>query len=188
MWAHILPEYSSTSNRLEQLWLEVDVPNHKKMLIINVYRPPSTNAIQLLRENLKKYDDLHKREIVIMGDLNINVLKSTSLGCVELKEFCRDFNFTQIIKEPTRITHNTRTLIDIIITNMNFVKSCGVLDYVISDHLPIYVIRKQDRNHKEYTYSEGRNMKSYKIEDFKFTIQRDIRWVQFWEADTVYKK
>ena len=71
---------------------------------------------------------------------------------------------------------------------MNFIKCCGVLNYVISDHLPVYVMRKQERSCKEYTYSVGRNMKNYKIEDFQLTIQRDKRWLQFWEADTVYTK
>ena len=120
-----------------------------------------------------------------MGDLNINYLKPNLIGCKLIKELCRDYNLTQLITEPTRITQATRTLLDLIITNMNFVQESGVLDYVISDHLPVFVIRKKQRILKEYVYTEVRNMKNYSAEDFCNLIHRDPRWLQYWTADTL---
>ena len=120
-----------------------------------------------------------------MGDLNINYLKPNLIGCKLIKELCRDYNLTQLITEPTRITQATRTLLDLIITNMNLVQESGVLDYVISDHLPVFVIRKKQRILKEYVYTEVRNMKNYSAEDFCNLIHRDPRWLQYWTADTV---
>ena len=68
---------------------------------------------------------------------------------------------------------------------MNFVKDSGVPDYVISDHLPIFVIRKKERSEKVYCYSEDRNMKNDKVEDFRDTLLHDPCLEQFWEAGTV---
>ena len=92
-----------------------------------------------------------------MGDLNINILATRTPGCRELKEFCRDFDLTQYIKEPTRITSRTRTSLDVIVTIMNYVKQSGVLNLVISDHLPVYIIEKKPRVKHEYVFIESRN-------------------------------
>ena len=116
------------------------------MAVVNVYRPPNgtpSRALEFIRTCLKSYDNLHKREIVIMGDLNINLLHPNFTGSKQLKELCRDFNLTQLIETPTKITQATKTLLDIIITNMNFIKVSGVHDYVISDHLPVFGVRKK---------------------------------------------
>ena len=187
-YAHVVPEYSIMNDNIEQLWIEIEMPNHKKMVLVNTYRPPSGNptmAVEYVRNCLKSFDNLNKREIVIMGDFNINYLKPNLMGCKQIKELCRDFNLVQLINAPTRITSTTRTLVDMIITNMNFIKESGVYDYVISDHLPIYVIRKKVRTHKEYTCTEGRNMKNYNSEDFCNLIDKDPRWIQFWKVRKV---
>ena len=54
-------------------------------------------------------------------------------------------------------------------------KGSGVFDYIISDHLPVYIIRKKERFCKEYTCSE----------DFCKLIERDPRWLQYWKAENV---
>ncbi|OXA53579.1 RNA-directed DNA polymerase from mobile element jockey [Folsomia candida] len=55
-------------------------------------------------------------------------------------------NFNQLIKLPTRITENTQTLIDLIVTNKLILnRHSGVLPDVISDHEVIYTIRKKGR-------------------------------------------
>ena len=162
-FAQMVPKYCVNDENLEQIGIDINVPNHKKITVINSYRPPSGNpskAIEIIHGCLQTCDNLQKREIIIMGDLNINMLKSNTTGEKLLKELCKDFNLSQLITNPTRITQTTRTLLDIIITNMNFVKESGVLDYVISDHLPVYVVCKKERTHKEYCYTEGRNMKN----------------------------
>ena len=53
------------------------------------------------------------------------------------------YNLSQTISEPTRITNTSRTLIDLCITNSpDKVKASGVLSIGISDHSPVYLIRK----------------------------------------------
>ena len=57
-YSRILSAYTTTDEHLEQMWLEIDVPNHKKMLLINTYRPPSGNPLKAI-ENLRLHQ--HKR-------------------------------------------------------------------------------------------------------------------------------
>ena len=53
------------------------------------------------------------------------------------------FSFSQLIREPTRVTFNTSSLIDHIATNCarNIIKS-GVHEVSMSDHYMVYCIRK----------------------------------------------
>ena len=188
LYSRILNEYSKSDPDLEQLWITVTVPNHKKMLIINTYRPPSgksTKAIENLRKNLLSFSNLKSYEIIIMGDLNIDLLKTHNTAVTELKELCRDFNLTQLIKEPTHITPKCKSILDLIITNMDFIKSFGVHRDIISDHLPIYVIRKKERERKQYKYIESRNRKKYNRVEFQKEIENDRCWLDYWKTNNV---
>ena len=62
-----------------------------------------------------------------------------------LIELCELFQYTQLIKEPTRVTSSTKSLIDLFLTNayeaVKFATS-GVSPIDCSDHSLIYVSRK----------------------------------------------
>ena len=63
---------------------------------------------------------LKKSDVVILGDLNVNMMpnsKSPKKDKEELLRFSRAFDLTQLIKEPTRISDTSRTLIDLIFVN-----------------------------------------------------------------------
>ena len=60
-----------------------------------------------------------------------------------LIELCELFQYTQLIKEPTRVTSSTKSLIDLFLSNepVKFATS-GVSPTGCSDHSLIYVFRK----------------------------------------------
>ena len=61
--------------------------------------------------------------------------ENTALG-----NFMFEMNLNQLIITPTRITDTSESLIDVIITSAShLVKESGVMDTIISDHLPVYV-------------------------------------------------
>ena len=37
-YAYMLSDFNVSNENLEGMWIEIDVPNHKKMLLINIYR------------------------------------------------------------------------------------------------------------------------------------------------------
>ena len=64
--------------------------------------------------------DLEKSDVVILGDLNADMMASSKLpkrDKQELLNFSRAYNFTQLIKESTRITDTSRTMIDLVFAN-----------------------------------------------------------------------
>ena len=61
-----------------------------------------------------------RKEVIILGDLNCDLLakrNNTSVECRQLKGLLRSENFTQLIHQPTPITRDSQTLLDIIATN-----------------------------------------------------------------------
>ena len=83
------------------------------------------------------YDD-----VVLLGDVNIDML---DLDCASTKYFIENFieplSLHQVITKPTRITKNSRTLIDhAIVTNAKNVSLADCIDAGgISDHHLIFL-------------------------------------------------
>ena len=73
-----------------------------------------------------------------------------------------------MIKEPTRITCSTSTLLDHILTNSSEkVSQKGVIDVGISDHQLIYCTRKIKRiKHNMHNQIQVRSLKKYSAEIF----------------------
>ena len=66
---------------------------------------------------------------------------------------------------------------------MKDVMEVGVKPIVISDHLPIYVIKKKSRNCRKREWAEYRHMKNYSIEELETIIRLDARWGNFWKEN-----
>ena len=133
-----LDDQSSISpSGLHQLWLKVQVRNCKSFIICTVYRPPTT-SLNCFDEELSGtiISALSvNKDIYILGDLNCNVLNPNDAASQTLINFCTAFNLTQMVKQPTRITETSATLIDVILaSNTDLVKDVKVLPCSISDH------------------------------------------------------
>ena len=78
----------------------------------------------------------------------------------------RELNgLTQLITAPTRVTASTSSTIDLIfcnVTHVTHVHSSGVLDLFISDHQPIYLIKKMNTKQNKSTIEfKGRTYRHY---------------------------
>ena len=106
-----------------------------------------------------------KHGIYLLGEFNINLFQNGKLLLKEnqsnqikdpfssliskYKEFCQFFFLTEIIKEPTRTTCNTASLLDHILTNCaEKVSQKGVIDVGLSDHQLIFCARKIRRTRR----------------------------------------
>ena len=75
-----------------------------------------------------------------------------SSQALERKFITRLYQYEQLIKEPTRVTENSQTLIDHFYTtnsHPNYITSCKVSAVCISDHYLIYGIGKSKLLRKE---------------------------------------
>ena len=57
------------------------------------------------------------------------------------------------------------------------------LNTIISDHMPVYVIKKKSREKKEFKYTFGRSYRHYVIEQFQNSIIEHKDWALFWGED-----
>ena len=125
-------------NELECIWLKINFPNTKNFLISVWYRSPSTskflptNFNELLRKSLIKVLSENKQTI-LTGDFNVNYQKVDDNG--ELKSIFTLFQLKQIIKIATRVTDKTKSLIDLVFTNVPFnITMNDVYALSFSDH------------------------------------------------------
>ena len=79
-----------------------------------------------------------------MGDFNIDI--STSCYYRKINTVAKHSNLNQLIKDYTRVTDKTKTIIDLaFISNPDRVSSSGVHSIGLSDHSLIYLIRKNKK-------------------------------------------
>ena len=133
---------------MEIITLSVDRPNHRRMSISCIYRPPKSDqditllGLTTIIEGLSKLD----RELWIEGDFNWDWNRCNHEQLQRVKNLLRKNNLHQIIKGVTRPLNTGGTCIDWLITNSNFLSVSGITDDMISDHLPVFAVRKKCRN------------------------------------------
>ena len=89
-------------------------------------------------------NDIHalslNKPIILTGDLNCDLLTDNPRG-IALRSFCTVINATQLVNHPTRVTRQSSTLIDVVLTSdPALVKASGVFETTISDHFLVYVV------------------------------------------------
>ena len=132
-------------DRLECLTVEISKPHSRPFLVSTWYKPPNSPP-DLFNdfENLIGEIDGSNRELYLVGDMNTNLLPGVAdSNSFKLINVCEIFGLRQLITEPTRVTAQSQSLIDLCITNTpdKIVRS-GVLPLGISDHSLVYLIRK----------------------------------------------
>lgn len=146
---------------VEQLWIEV-VFRNTKILVGSLYRPPMVHYKQLsCIENLLSVLSVSYNCTILMGDLNINWLV-TNLESSYLKSLLQMFNLNQVITDPTRLTRNSCSLIDIIcVENDTHIVDSGTMEmFNLTDHRLVYStlgVESPKATDRVITYRDFRN-------------------------------
>ncbi len=115
-------------------------------------------------------------DIVIMGDANINLADVCNANSKKYRNILNTLHLSQIINDPTRITANSRTLIDHILVNRSeMFYQAGTLDVAISDHHMVYTARKKLKIPKSFDYIKCR---SYTNLD-ELALQHDVERIDW---------
>ena len=133
------------------------------------------------------------KEYHIVGDFNCNLLDTEkNVHSRQLTDIMDIYQLEQIITEPTRITIDTASLIDIFITNSPLkVKSSGVIRLGISDHYMIYVCTKDAINRSPPKIVESQSFKNYNKFAFRsylfyalnsINIEKELDPNKMWET------
>ena len=108
------------TDEIECIWMEVDIFKSKSFLVGCIYRPPDSSSYlrkdfnKNLNEMLTKVNNL-STETFLLGDINVNYLVKSSHK--EIKELFITHGLHQLVKLPTRVTQETKSLIDVVMTN-----------------------------------------------------------------------
>ena len=150
---------------IECIWVEV---KHKQRQIYTclLYRPPSTPAafVDKLNYLLEKASSDFK-EMLIFCDFNCDILNvNTSfnlLSCLNL------YQLSQLIQDPTRVTHTTKSAIDLFFNSQpELITESGVLPIVISDHYLIYGIHEWTTPKQKGGYINFRSFENINYDAF----------------------
>ena len=142
------------TNSIEVIWLELLLSN-KPILLCSIHRPPNDDS-HLIHDWLTHMEDMltwaysENKPLVLTGDFNIDLLKEDNSNTLrtEWESLYENFELVQIIKEPTRVTDRSKSLIDHIYCSVDLpVLKHAVVQYGISDHFPI-VSAFDVRNHR----------------------------------------
>jgi hypothetical protein len=181
----ILTELSIFQEKLfESVFIEISANSAQKIILGSVNRPNSKFSNLSLSEQFTQFYELYanilescndkKNETIILGDLNLDVLQFDLIPNVnKYIELLFANGFLQTVTRPTRITLNTATCIDHIITN----KICNTYDITlvsskISDHFPVIYTRDVagPGTGTDPPAMASRNMSSNNLNKFKLTL------------------
>ena len=157
---------------IEAIWIEIAFPNARSIILCHGYRPEwvtvrdwsekiETSLERVLAEN---------KEVIIMGDLNIDWKDIDKSECHPWKELLVGFQLEQMIAEPTRVTDTTSTLIDHIYVSQ---KECI---RATSDHYPTCAVWKLKFSQKQqHAHMKYRSMKNSNEQKFREDL-REVPW------------
>ena len=168
-------------NQLESIFIEIINKKAKNVIVGCIYRHPcmqindfNQNFLTPLLEKIS----FENKEIILMGDFNINLLKHNQN--TQTAEFLDNMTSNGLIPQitnPTRITVKSKTIIDNIFTNITHNKLAGNITTSISDHLPQFLLIEYEhlkRKQNKQNISK-RNFKNFDKENFILDLL-DINW------------
>jgi exonuclease III len=156
---------------LECMWLEAKLT--KPVFICVLYRNPCfTNAwCDEFVEMMDKVNTNNK-PIIILGDFNIDFLKSQ----IPWQSTINLFGLKQLIKQPTRTTPNSSTLIDHIYCNTpQNISNVQVIQSGMSDHCPVactWLCKTPSKAKKEHNFIQYRSTKNFNSNAFLFDLSQ----------------
>jgi hypothetical protein len=173
-------------SQFENIIIETTI-SRKKYYLCNIYRAPSTNENISQRDLIENYcnrlDNLlpllsqHNHTALIFSDSNLNLLKlNTSPLTAEYLDVCHTNGFLLTNLKATRISQNSFSLIDHVLTNnisKNILSGSIVCD--ISDHFPVFFSCDNVKVEKKNEAQMTRNFNQESMSSFRDAL-RNLRW------------
>ena len=135
-------------NNIEFVYIVLKPPMQKPIHLFGIYRPPDGKSVDFTQHIVRMLNqiDRYRSETILIGDFNIDFNNKRLVSSANLDTLVNKYGLKQVIVGNTRITDTSSTCIDLIYTDMTNVIEAGAINYNISDHLPIYLVKKKIRN------------------------------------------
>ena len=165
---NMTPVYCNADNistqHCELQRIELSSGVQKNIVIFNVYRPPSGQVetfIDCLSHALESEPNILNKEIIFLGDFNINFSAKKLVDTKKLVAWQNRFGLSQKIQANTRVTKQSGSLIDLIFTNVVDCSASGTINLHVSDHVPVYLIKKKASDNRQRECFRGRSYMGY---------------------------
>lgn len=182
-----------TEDKLFECCLAKCKVNKWSFVLAGIYRKPQLHTLEFLSRLDRLIEVLvalkDKKNIVIAGDFNLNVLNDTS-EIQNFKNILKSHGFYYLIDFPTRIALNTSTAIDNILTNIDksLTSVTGIIT-ALSDHdgqileLTVPTVNKLGNN---FEYVECRDFSKSNMNTFKNMLSNE-NWLSVYLANVENK-
>ena len=156
----------------ESIFIEVKQSSNDSIIIGEIYRVPGTREAIFLEnyEGILEKIRSERKKVIIGTDQNMDYLKINSHGnTMKLFETNLEKNVIPTIYKPTRVTHNSATLIDNIYVDAELYNNCRSLIITgdISDHYMCLAILQN-------LYKRDDNVQQYKFRKIDDTVLRNM--------------
>ena len=167
------------NNDIEIMWLEIKSKNQIPLFVGVIYRKPDSpfstfyNSLESNLEQVFSFSD----NVILLGDLNCNMLTKNPLSN-KVNELCSMYHLDQTIKEPTRITPHSSTLIDVICVSNSvgeITKKAGTNSVGFSDHSLVYVTLSYNLPKSKPEIFSFRSFRHFSEEEFVKDLS-SVRW------------
>ena len=107
------------------------------------------------------------KPIYLLGDINCRLENTDNAEAKALINFCLSYNLSQLITIPTRVTENSKSILDIIlVSHTKQVQRAKVMKSRISDNDLVCVTLKLKKARCKLVYFTARSLKHYRSDAF----------------------
>ena len=160
-------------NDIGSVWIEIKQIRKKPIVIGSLYCRSQSEVPEYLDSLSEIMDDvtIDNKEIILLGDLNCDFLKKNPVTS-HMSSFMNMYNLDQLVTKPTRITPNSKTLIDVILTtDCNICVNTDVVHHSFSDHSLVHttVLCNQNKNESKndnHVTKKFRSFKDFNVDNF----------------------
>ena len=182
---YVREEYTSSQvmqkdddgNEVDDLWVNIQVRKNRSFVVGSLYRPPKASAqsFQYIEDRFREAISLGKT-LYILGDFNDD---QWNLKSNKVKPVLDRLGLHQLIKSATRITPDSQTVLDLLISNNpSSIVSAVVEPNSFSDHHEINCtinIMKEKRLPCKITCRTKRN---YSADNFRAQLTANIEMIK----------
>jgi len=145
-----------------------------KGVIMVIYHSPSASHGDFMRFLEDTVEELIiKGECMVIGDFNLD-LRMDSFYAKKLQTTMSSLGMKQYVNEPTRITKDSQTIIDLFFANNN--KTVQVIhEPKITDHAWLKVELSASKNESKYREFSARDYKKFDMNEFVVLLKNKIQ-------------
>lgn len=176
-------ELSSTDIFVDKVFeskaLSIDIQQSKKIIVVSLYRPPSSpfdEFVSYFVELLERLSSFNL-PVYIYTDINVDLLKvQIEQNSSSLLDLTLSYGYLQLISKATRIQGSARTLIDHIYCTDNVQDSkTGVITDSMSDHFITFHSTNFEKKRQEKVDLTYRSFSATNISIFRENL-KNVDW------------